>query len=215
MANLEPTRFNDIVISENRWRSVEGPRHPILVSKGSTSDSRTPNGERSSKRCSVTIWSRAAGLRFPSGSETLSLPMRARSLRSRSHARLYVPSAEAPRTGNGGDWQRPYDGQLRGDANEPKTRNHAGVNPNPFTVHGSGATSVERGDDRCSWGFLRGRFRADGLATPRSGAARPLAWPRRARPLESHQSSLLFLNGTVSARFWNPMNGVALSIRGR
>ena len=141
MANLEPTRFNDIVISENRWRSVEGPRHPILVSKGSTSDSRTPNGERSSKRCSVTIWSRAADLRFPSGSETLSLPMRARSLRSRSHARLYVPSAEAPRTGNGGDWQRPYAGQLRGDANEPKTRNRAGVNPNQFTVHGSGATS--------------------------------------------------------------------------
>jgi len=142
MANLEPTRFNDIVISENRWRSVEGPRHPILVSKGSTSDSRTPNGERSSKRCSVTIWSRAADLRFPSGSETLSLPMRARSLRSRSHARLYVPSAEAPRTGNGGDWQRPYAGQLRGDANEPKTRNRAGVNPNQFTVHGSGATSL-------------------------------------------------------------------------
>ena len=39
---------------------------------------------------------------------------------------------------------------------------------------------VDRGDNRPSWGFLRGRFRADGLATPGSGATRPYAGPGEA-----------------------------------
>ena len=55
--------------------------------------------------------------------------------------------------------------------------------------------------------FLRhpsGRLRADGLATPRSGAARPHAGPRRARPLEGHQDRTICVSerlgvGTRSA----------------
>ena len=139
--SLEAVRFSDIVISENRWRSAEGPRHSILASTASTCDSRTPNGEPSSKRYAVTTWLRAADHHFPSGSETSSLPTRASSLKSRSPVRLYVTSVAVPRIGNGGDSHRPSVGQLEGDANEPRTHKCVDVNPNPFTVHESGATS--------------------------------------------------------------------------
>ena len=49
-----------------------------------------------------------------------------------------------------------------------------------------GTLEVDRGDDRCSYGFLRGRFRGDGLATPRSALRALSQGPRRARPLETH-----------------------------
>jgi hypothetical protein len=118
-------RFSDIVISVNRWLSVEGRRCLILASTESSCDSRTPSWERSSKRCTVTIWSRAADLRFRSGSETSWWPMRARSSKSRSRARHYVTSPAAPRTGNDGVSRGPSVGPREGDANEPKPRNRA------------------------------------------------------------------------------------------
>ena len=127
--SLEVEPFSDIVISENRCRRVDDRRRRILVITESTFDSRTPNGVRSSKRSVATTWSRAAGLRFPSGSETSWWPTRARSSRSRSPARLCVTSAEALRTGNAGDSHRPSVGQLEGDANEPKIHDCVDVKP--------------------------------------------------------------------------------------
>ena len=53
----------------------------------------------------------------------------------------------------------------------------------------------------------RPRHPTFGRCAPSRGA---LASPPARKP----SSSLLFLIGTVSARLWNPMNGVALSIRG-
>jgi hypothetical protein len=139
---LEVERFSDIVISKNRWRHADDRRHRILVSTESTFGFPIPSGARSSKRCVATTRSEAAGRRFRSGSETSWWPTRASSSKSRSPARLYVTSAEAPRTGNDCASRRPSVGQLEGDANEPKNRNRVDTNPNPFTVHGSGATSV-------------------------------------------------------------------------
>jgi len=120
-------RFPDIVISVNPWLSVEDRRRLILARTESTCDSRTPSWERSNKRCSVTIWSRAAGLRFPSGSETSLWPMRASSSESRSHAPLYVTSLAVPRTGNDGVSHGPSGGPREGDANEPKSRSGTDV----------------------------------------------------------------------------------------
>jgi hypothetical protein len=48
-----------------------------------------------------------------------------------------------------------------------------------------GIVGVARTVDRRAWGILRGRFRADELATPRSGASRPPRGPRLARPRET------------------------------
>ncbi len=122
---LTSQRFSDITISVNRWLSVEGRRCLILASTESTCDSRTPSWERSSKRCTVTMSSPAAGLRFRSGSETSWWPMRASSSKSRSRARHYVTSPAVPRTGNDGVSQGPSVGPPEGGANEPKPRNRA------------------------------------------------------------------------------------------
>jgi len=128
--SLEVEPFSDIVISENRWRSADDPRHRTLVSTESSFGSPTPSGAPSSKRCVVTTWSRAAGLRSLSGSETSWSPMPAKSSRSRLPARLYVTSAEVQRIGNDGASHRPSVAQQESDANEPT---HHRVNPNLST----------------------------------------------------------------------------------
>ena len=116
-------RFADIMISVNRWLSVGDRRRLILVRTESTCDSLTRSWERSSKRCAVTTWSRAAGHRFQSGFETWWWLMRARSSESRSRVRLFVTSPAGPRTGNDGDLQRRSVELRDGDTN-PKSRNH-------------------------------------------------------------------------------------------
>jgi len=120
---MAPLGFSDIMISVNRWLSAGDPRQPILVRTESTCDSRTRSWERSSKRCAVTTWSRAAGHRFQSGFETWWWLMRARSSESRSRVRLFVTSPAGPRTGNDGDLQRRSVELRDGDTN-PKSRNH-------------------------------------------------------------------------------------------
>jgi hypothetical protein len=119
---LSPPRFSDIMISENRWQSVEDQRCLILDSTESSCDSLTRSWVRSSKRCSATIPSRAAGLRFRSGSETSWSLMRAKSSKSRSRDQQYATSPAVPRTGNDGDSRGPSVGPREGDANEPRSR---------------------------------------------------------------------------------------------
>ena len=117
-------RFSDIIISANRWLSAGDRRRPILARTESTCDSRTRSWERSSKRCAVTTWSRAAALRFQSGFETSRWLMPVRSSESRSRVRRFVTSPAEPRTGNDGGLRRRSVELRDGDAN-PKPRSHA------------------------------------------------------------------------------------------
>src|SRR6266850_292297 len=56
-------------------------------------------------------------------------------------------------------------------------REKTSVDANVPTAAERRMVRVEATVDRRSWGILRGRFRADGLATPRSGAPRPPRGP--------------------------------------
>jgi len=123
---MVPLRISDIMISINRWLRVADRRRLILARTESTCDSRTRSWERSSKRCAVTTWSRAAGLRFQSGFETSWWLMRARSSESMSRVRLFVTSPAVPRTGNDGGSQGRSVELREGDAN-PKSRNRVDV----------------------------------------------------------------------------------------
>jgi len=103
-------RLCDIVISETRWRSLEGLRQPILADKSFSCAFRMWSGERSSRRYGETMLSLAVARRFPSGSVTSWSPTPASCSRSRSRARLCVPRPEALRTGSVGASPMPYDG---------------------------------------------------------------------------------------------------------
>ena len=116
-------RFSDIMISVNRWLSAGDRRRPILARTEFTCDSRTRSWERSSKRCAVTTWSRAAALRFQSGFETSRWLMPVRSSESRSRVRRFVTSPAERRTGNDGGLRRRSVELRDGDA-DPKSRSH-------------------------------------------------------------------------------------------
>ena len=108
-------RLCDIVISENRWQSLEGLRLPILADRGFSCAFRTPSGERSRRRYGESMSSRAAARRFPSGSVTSWSLMPASCSRSKSRVRLCVACQEALRTGSGGASRRPYAGPPLAD----------------------------------------------------------------------------------------------------
>jgi len=110
-------RLCDIVISETRWQSLEGLRQLILADKGFSCAFRTPSGERSSRRYGESMLLRAVARRFPSGFVTWWLLTPASCSRSRSRVQLCVACQEAPRTGSGGAWRRPYAGQPLADGN--------------------------------------------------------------------------------------------------
>ena len=67
-------------------------------------------------------------------------------------------------------------------------REKTSVDANVPTAAERRMVRVEATVDRRSWGILRGRFRADSLATPRSGAPRPPRGP--GEPARAKGSSL-------------------------
>ena len=108
------------------------PETPHLVDTECSSASRTPSGERFRKHSAETMSSPGADPPFPSGSGISWSLTRARSFKSRSHARLCVLCPEALRAGSGGASPVPCAARRRADANietriaivQPVTENH-------------------------------------------------------------------------------------------